>query len=77
LPRSGFFSYRPIADIWPPQPPRSNPHNIAQTGWLNTARTAVTAITFIVAVGFGSTQANAIAVVNNTLRKIVPCFTRA
>ena len=46
-------------------------------GWLNTARNSVTAITFIVAVGFGSTQANAIAGVNNTLGKIVPCFTRA
>ena len=30
-------------------------------GWLNTARNSVTAITFIVAVGFGSTLANAIA----------------
>ena len=46
-------------------------------GWLNTAHNPVTAITFIVAVGFGLTQANAIAGVNNTLGKIVPCFTRA
>ena len=48
-------------------------------GWHNTARNSVTAITFIVAVGFGSTQANAIAGVNNTLRQtrplLHPCMT--
>jgi glucoamylase len=41
--------------------------NVAQMGWLNTAGNSSTTITFIVAVGFGSTQANAIASVNNTL----------
>jgi hypothetical protein len=49
-------------------------------GWLNTARNLVTGITFIVAVGFGSTQANAIAGVNNTLTQnrpmLHPCMTR-
>jgi len=45
----------------------------------NTARNSVTAITFIVSVGFGSTQANAIAGANNTLRQnrplLHPCMT--
>ena len=41
--------------------------NIAQMGWLNTAGNSATSITFMVVVGFGSTQANAIAAANNTL----------
>jgi glucoamylase len=41
--------------------------NVAQMGWLGTAGNAATSITFTVAVGFGSTQANAIAAVDNTL----------
>jgi hypothetical protein len=68
----------PIADIRPPQPPRSNPE-YRSDGRLNTARNSVTAVTFIVAVGFGSTQANAIAGINNTLRQnrpvLHPCMT--
>jgi glucoamylase len=41
--------------------------NIGQMGWLNTAGNPATSITFVVAVGFGSTQANAITAANNTL----------
>ena len=36
-------------------------------GWLNTAGNLSTSITFTVAVGFGATQADAIAAVSNTL----------
>ena len=41
--------------------------NVAQMGWLDTTGNSATSITFTVAVGFGSTQANAIAAANNTL----------
>ena len=41
--------------------------NVAQMGWLKTAGNSATSITFTVALGFGSTQANAIAAANNTL----------
>ena len=41
--------------------------NIAQMGWLNTAGNSATSITFTIVIGFGSTQANAIAAANNTL----------
>ena len=41
--------------------------NVAQMGWLNTAGNSATSITFMVAVGFGPTQANAITAANNTL----------
>lgn len=41
--------------------------NVAQMGWLNLADNSATSITFTVAVGFGSTQTNAIAAANNTL----------
>jgi hypothetical protein len=41
-------------------------------GWLNAPRNSVTAITFIVAMCFGSTQANAIAGDNNALRQNRP-----
>ena len=41
--------------------------NVAQMGWLNTAGNTATSITFNVAVGFGSTQADAIAAASNTL----------
>ena len=41
--------------------------NVAQMGWLNTAGNSATSITFMVAVGFGSTQANAITAASNTL----------
>ncbi|MGD0471850.1 MAG: glycoside hydrolase family 15 protein [Candidatus Velthaea sp.] len=41
--------------------------NVAQMGWLNTAGNSATSLTFTVAVGFGSTQANAIAAASNTL----------
>jgi glucoamylase len=41
--------------------------NVAQMGWLNTAGNSATSITFTVAVGFGSTQTNAITAANNTL----------
>ena len=41
--------------------------NVAQMGWLKTIGNSSTSITFVVAVGFGSTQAEAITAVNNTL----------
>jgi len=41
--------------------------DLAQMGWLNTAANSATSITFMVAVGFGPTQANAITAANNTL----------
>jgi glucoamylase len=41
--------------------------NVAQMGWLNTAGNSATNITFVVAVGFGATQADAITAANNTL----------
>jgi glucoamylase len=43
--------------------------NVAQMGWLNTGGNSATAtaITFVVSVGFGSTQADAIAAASNTL----------
>jgi glucoamylase len=41
--------------------------NVAQMGWLNTASNSENSINFTVAVGFGSTQANAITAANNTL----------
>ena len=41
--------------------------NVAQMGWLDTAGNAATSITFTVAVGFGSTQADAISAADNTL----------
>jgi glucoamylase len=41
--------------------------NVAQMGWLNTAGNSATTITFVVAVGFGSTQADAIAAASATL----------
>ena len=41
--------------------------NVAQMGWLSTAGNSATAITFVVAVGFGATQADAIAAVSSTL----------
>ncbi|MBV9287247.1 MAG: hypothetical protein JO288_05395, partial [Hyphomicrobiales bacterium] len=46
--------------------------NIAQMGWLNTAGNSSTSITFTVAVGFGATEADAIAAVSNTLGEDVP-----
>jgi glucoamylase len=41
--------------------------NIGQMGWLNTDGNSANSITFVVAVGYGSTQANAITAVDNTL----------
>jgi glucoamylase len=41
--------------------------NIGQMGWLDTAGNSASRITFVVAVGFGSTEANAITAANNTL----------
>jgi glucoamylase len=41
--------------------------NVGQMGWLNTAGNSATSITFVVSVGFGSTEANAITAANNTL----------
>lgn len=41
--------------------------NIGQMGWLATSGNPATSLTFVVAVGFGSTQANAIAAVDSTL----------
>jgi glucoamylase len=41
--------------------------NVAQMGWLNTAGNSATSITFVVAVGFGSTQADAITAAGDTL----------
>jgi len=41
--------------------------NVGQMGWLNTAGNSATDITFVVAVGFGATQANAITAADNTL----------
>jgi glucoamylase len=41
--------------------------NIAQMGWLNTAGNSAASITFTVVIGFGSTEANAIAAASNTL----------
>ena len=41
--------------------------NVAQMGWLNTAGNSATSVTFTVALGFGATQADAIAAVDNTL----------
>jgi glucoamylase len=41
--------------------------NVAQIGWLNTIGDSSTSITFVVAIGFGSTQAEAITATNNTL----------
>jgi glucoamylase len=41
--------------------------NIGQMGWLNTSGNSATSISFLVAVGFGPTQAAAIAAANNTL----------
>jgi glucoamylase len=41
--------------------------NVAQMGWLNTVGNSSASITFVVAVGFGSTQAAAITAANNTL----------
>jgi glucoamylase len=41
--------------------------NVAQMGWLNTAGNSTTSITFTVAVGFGSTQPDAITAASNTL----------
>jgi len=41
--------------------------DVAQMGWLNTADNSATSLTFVVALGFGSTQANAIAAANSTL----------
>jgi glucoamylase len=46
--------------------------NVAQMGWLNTAGNSATSITFVVAVGFGSTQADAITAANNTLNENIP-----
>ena len=45
----------------------AGPGNVAQMGWLSTAGNSATAITFVVAVGFASTQADAIAAASNTL----------
>jgi glucoamylase len=50
--------------------PASN-GNVAQMGWLNTAGNASTSVTFTVAVGFGPTQASAIAAANATLSEDV------
>jgi hypothetical protein len=58
-PTNHFFNQSSL-QCWPLNH-RARILNIAQMGWLNTARNSVTAITFIVAVGVGSTQANAIA----------------
>lgn len=41
--------------------------NVAQMGWLNTAGNSATSVTFTVALGFGSSQANAIAAAAATL----------
>src|ERR1700677_366831 len=41
--------------------------NVAQMGWLNTAGNTATSVAFNVVVGFGSTQAAAIAAASNTL----------
>jgi glucoamylase len=41
--------------------------NIAQMGWLDTAGNSATSIAFEAAVGFGATEANAIAALSNTL----------
>jgi glucoamylase len=41
--------------------------NVAQMGWLNTAGNTATSVGFDVVVGFGSTQAAAIAAASNTL----------
>ncbi|MGD0106818.1 MAG: glycoside hydrolase family 15 protein [Rhodopila sp.] len=41
--------------------------NVGQMGWLNTAGNAATSVTFVVAVGFGSTQPGAITAASNTL----------
>jgi glucoamylase len=41
--------------------------NVAQMGWLNTAGNSAPSLTFTVAVGFGSTQINAITAASNTL----------
>ncbi len=41
--------------------------NVAQMGWLNTAGNSATSITFTVALGFGSTEASAIAAASATL----------
>jgi glucoamylase len=41
--------------------------NIAQMGWLNTAGNTATSVAFDVVVGFGATQAAAIAAASNTL----------
>jgi glucoamylase len=41
--------------------------NVAQMGWINTVGNSATSITFVVAVGFGATQADAITGANNTL----------
>lgn len=41
--------------------------NVAQMGWLSTAGNSATSITFVVAVGFGATQADAIAAVSSTV----------
>jgi glucoamylase len=41
--------------------------NIAQMGWLNTAGNSASSVTFTVVIGFGSTEANAIAAASNTL----------
>jgi glucoamylase len=45
--------------------------NVAQMGWLNTAANSATSITFTVALGFGSTQADAIAAANATLGETI------
>jgi glucoamylase len=41
--------------------------NVAQMGWLDTAGNPATSITFVVALGFGATQAGAIAAASATL----------
>ena len=41
--------------------------NVAQMGWLSTAGNSATTIAFEVALGFGATQADAIAAASNTL----------
>src|SRR5271155_3491539 len=41
--------------------------NIGQMGWLNTAGNSAAAITFVVEIGYGPTQANALTAANNTL----------
>jgi glucoamylase len=45
--------------------------NVAQMGWLDTAGNSATSIAFEVAVGFGATEAAAIAAVSNTLAEDV------